>query len=113
MHERANGETSFGRLGSTTEESVAVRNPAVQPASRSCGRCYSLLMFGRGHSSHMKLKILAGAGGCVMGFILPFSIIGVTANIIWPPVSRAGSGRGGLIAGIVLLVVGVLLHTNR
>jgi hypothetical protein len=48
-----------------------------------------------------------------MGFTLPFIVIGVAANIMWPAVFRMGSGRGGLIAGIVLLVVGVLLHTNR
>jgi protein-S-isoprenylcysteine O-methyltransferase Ste14 len=57
----------------------------------------------------MKLKFLVGAGDRVMGLTLPFIVIGVAANIIWPAVFRMGSGTGGLIAGIVLLVIGVPL----
>lgn len=57
----------------------------------------------------MKLKVLVGAGDRVMGLTLPFIIVGVAANIIRPAVFRMGSGRGGLIAGIVLLVIGVPL----
>jgi protein-S-isoprenylcysteine O-methyltransferase Ste14 len=44
-----------------------------------------------------------------MGFTLPFIVIGVAANIMWPAVFRMGSGTGGLIAGIMLLVIGVPL----
>lgn len=57
----------------------------------------------------MKLKALVGAGDRVMGLTLPFIVVGVAANIIWPAVFRMGSGMGGLIAGIVLLAVGVPL----
>lgn len=57
----------------------------------------------------MKLKALVGAGDRVMGLTLPFIVIGVAANIIWPAVFRMGSGRGGLIAGIILLVIGLPL----
>jgi protein-S-isoprenylcysteine O-methyltransferase Ste14 len=44
-----------------------------------------------------------------MGLALPFIIVGVVANIFWPAVFRMGSGTGGWIAGIVLLVIGVPL----
>jgi protein-S-isoprenylcysteine O-methyltransferase Ste14 len=55
----------------------------------------------------MKLKHLVGEGGHVMGLTLPFLVVGIVANIIWPGVFRMGSQTPGLIAGIVLLVVGV------
>jgi protein-S-isoprenylcysteine O-methyltransferase Ste14 len=55
----------------------------------------------------MKLKVLVGAGDRVMGFALPFIVAGVAANILWPSIFRMGSGSGGVIAGIILLVIGV------
>lgn len=58
---------------------------------------------------NMKLKVLVGAGDRVMGITLPFIVIGVAANIIWPALFHMGSGTPGMIAGIVLLVVGVPL----
>lgn len=57
----------------------------------------------------MKLKALVGEGQHVMGLTLPFIVLGVAANITWPAVFRMGAGLGGLVAGIVLLVVGVPL----
>jgi protein-S-isoprenylcysteine O-methyltransferase Ste14 len=57
----------------------------------------------------MKLKVLVGEGQHVMGLTLPFLAIGVAANIAWPAVFRMGTGMGGLIAGIVLMVIGVPL----
>jgi protein-S-isoprenylcysteine O-methyltransferase Ste14 len=57
----------------------------------------------------MRLKVLVGAGDRVMGSTLPFAAVGIAANILWPGVFRMGFGTGGLIAGIVLLVVGVPL----
>lgn len=57
----------------------------------------------------MKLKALVGAGDRVMGLILPFIVVGVAANIIWPAVFRMASSMGGLIAGIALLVIWVPL----
>jgi protein-S-isoprenylcysteine O-methyltransferase Ste14 len=55
----------------------------------------------------MKLKALVGAGGRVMGPTLPFIVVGVVANILRPGWFAMGSGTGGLIAGIVLLALGV------
>ncbi len=55
----------------------------------------------------MKLKVLVGSGDRIMSLTLPFIVIGVAANILWPSVFTLGFGQGGLIAGIVLLVVGV------
>jgi protein-S-isoprenylcysteine O-methyltransferase Ste14 len=57
----------------------------------------------------MKLKILVGAGDRVMGFTLPFIVVGVVANILWPPVFRLGLGVTGVVIGIVLLAIGVPL----
>ena len=55
----------------------------------------------------MKLKVLVGSGDRIMSVTAPFIAIGVTANILWPSVFRLGFGTGGLIAGIILLVIGV------
>lgn len=42
-----------------------------------------------------------------MSLTLPFLVIGVVANILWPSAFALGFGLGGLIAGIVLLAIGV------
>ena len=55
----------------------------------------------------MKLKILVGSGDRIMSLTLPFLVIGILSNILWPRVFVLGFGTGGLAAGIVLLVVGV------
>jgi protein-S-isoprenylcysteine O-methyltransferase Ste14 len=55
----------------------------------------------------MKLKILVGMGGRIMSLTLPFIVVGIVANILWPRVFTLGFGTGGLIAGIVLLALGV------
>ncbi len=57
----------------------------------------------------MKLKVLVGAGDRVMGLTLPFLVVGIAANILWPSVFRLGFGLPGVVAGIVLLAVGVPL----
>ena len=57
----------------------------------------------------MKQKALVGAGDRVMGLTLPFIVVGVAANIFRPGWFSMGSATGGLIAGIVLLVIGVPL----
>jgi protein-S-isoprenylcysteine O-methyltransferase Ste14 len=57
----------------------------------------------------VKLKVLVGSGDRVMGLTLPFIVVGIAANIIWPAAFRMDSSMGGLIAGIVLLVIGVPL----
>jgi protein-S-isoprenylcysteine O-methyltransferase Ste14 len=55
----------------------------------------------------MKLKVLVGSGDRIMSLTLPFIVIGIVANILWPRVFTLGLGPGGLIAGIVVVVVGV------
>ncbi len=55
----------------------------------------------------MKLKVLVGSGDRIMSLTLPFLVVGVVANVLWPGVFALGFGMGGVIAGIVLLVIGV------
>jgi len=55
------------------------------------------------------LKTLVGAGDRIMALSLPFIGVGVAANIAWPAVFHMGLGTGGLVAGIVLLLIGVPL----
>jgi protein-S-isoprenylcysteine O-methyltransferase Ste14 len=55
----------------------------------------------------MKLKALVGAGDRVMGLTLPFIVIGVVANALSPGWFAMGTATGGIIAGIVLLAIGV------
>ena len=55
----------------------------------------------------MKLTVLVGSGDRIMSVAAPFIAIGVAANILWPSVFALGGGRAGLIAGIVLLVIGL------
>jgi protein-S-isoprenylcysteine O-methyltransferase Ste14 len=55
----------------------------------------------------MKLKVLVGSGDRIMSLTLPFLVVGVVANILWPQAFALGFGSGGLIAAIALLVIGV------
>ena len=55
----------------------------------------------------MKLKVLVGSGDRIMSLTLPFIVVGVVANILWPPAFALGFATGGLIAAIALLVIGV------
>ncbi len=57
----------------------------------------------------MSIKTLVGAGDRIAALALPFVVVGVIANRLWPQVFRAGLGGAGRIAGIVLLVPGVAL----
>ncbi len=57
----------------------------------------------------MKLKVLVGSGDRIMSLTAPFIVVGILANSLSPRIFRLGFGSGGLIAGIVLLVVGVLV----
>ncbi len=57
----------------------------------------------------MKLKVLVGAGDRVMGFTLPFIIVGLAANLWRPAWFHMGLELPGLVAGIVLLALGVPL----
>jgi protein-S-isoprenylcysteine O-methyltransferase Ste14 len=55
----------------------------------------------------MRVKVLVGSGDRVMGLTLPFAVIGIAANVLWPSVFRMGFGWPGLIVGLALLVIGV------
>jgi protein-S-isoprenylcysteine O-methyltransferase Ste14 len=57
----------------------------------------------------MKLKVLVGAGSRVMGFTLPFIIVGLATNLWRPAWFHMGLELPGLIAGIILLALGVPL----
>jgi protein-S-isoprenylcysteine O-methyltransferase Ste14 len=57
----------------------------------------------------MKLKTLVGSGDRVMALTLPFAAIGVILNILRPVWFHLGWGNPGLIAGIVLMAIGVPL----
>jgi protein-S-isoprenylcysteine O-methyltransferase Ste14 len=57
----------------------------------------------------MKLKVLVGSGSRIMGLTLPFLAAGVAANLLWPRVFTLSAGTAGLVAGIVLLCLGVPL----
>jgi protein-S-isoprenylcysteine O-methyltransferase Ste14 len=50
---------------------------------------------------------LVGVGDRVMAVSLPFAVVGLAANLLWPSFFRTGLGTAGSIAGIVLLAVGV------
>ena len=55
----------------------------------------------------MKLKVLVGAGDRIISFTLPFIVLGLGANIAWPRVFTLGLDRGGIVAAVILLLVGV------
>jgi protein-S-isoprenylcysteine O-methyltransferase Ste14 len=55
----------------------------------------------------MRLKVLVGSGGRIMSLTLPFAALGIVANILRPGWFSLGFGTGGVVAGIVLLAVGV------
>jgi len=57
----------------------------------------------------MQLKVLVGEGKHVVGLALPFAVVGIAANLVWPAVFRMGFGSTGLVVGIVLMVLGVPL----
>jgi len=71
----------------------------------------------------MTLRKLVGAGDRIMAVAMPFAVAGIAANAVWGDVFRMGLGRGGLIAGVVLLALGtplwfwavgqILVHASR
>jgi protein-S-isoprenylcysteine O-methyltransferase Ste14 len=56
-----------------------------------------------------QIKLLVGAGDRIMGSALPFAIVGIAANMLWPSLFHLGLGTTGLALGGVLLAVGVPL----
>jgi protein-S-isoprenylcysteine O-methyltransferase Ste14 len=57
----------------------------------------------------MRFAKLIGAGDRIVAATLPVAAAGIAANIIWADAFRTALGRGGLIAGVVLLAIGVPL----
>ncbi|HUX20621.1 MAG TPA: methyltransferase [Spirochaetia bacterium] len=57
----------------------------------------------------MKVKVLVGSGDRVMGLWVPFAVVGIVANILWPGVFTMGFGLVGRVVGVVVLVIGVPL----
>ncbi len=55
----------------------------------------------------MKLKVLVGSGGRIMSLTLPFIVVGLVANLLWPGVFAVSRNTGVLVVGIFLLVIGV------
>jgi protein-S-isoprenylcysteine O-methyltransferase Ste14 len=55
----------------------------------------------------MKIKPLIGAGDQIMGFTLPFALIGVILNVIYPHYFKMNMGSVGIILGSILLIIGV------
>ena len=55
----------------------------------------------------MKLKTLVGTGHRVMGLFLPFAVLGIVLNVVFPSWFAMGLGTAGVVTGIVLLIVGV------
>lgn len=57
----------------------------------------------------MQIKALVGAGDRILAVTLPFAVVGLAANIVWPSAFRMGFGTAGRNVGIVLLAIGVPL----
>jgi protein-S-isoprenylcysteine O-methyltransferase Ste14 len=55
----------------------------------------------------MRLKVLVGEGRNIMVLTLPFAALLIAGNILLPGWFRLGFGTGGVVAGIILLAVGV------
>jgi protein-S-isoprenylcysteine O-methyltransferase Ste14 len=52
------------------------------------------------------LKMLVGSGDKIGRFLLPFLVVGVTANVLWPSVFSVG-GPSATVAAIAWAVLGV------
>lgn len=57
----------------------------------------------------MRLKPLIGVGDRIFAFTLPFAVVAVAANGLWPSAFTMGLGTGALVAGVILLALGVPL----
>ena len=57
----------------------------------------------------MNVKALVGSGDRVIGLWLPFAVVGILANLLWTSSFIMGFGNGGLVAAMILLVIGLPL----
>ncbi len=55
----------------------------------------------------MNLKSLMGAGDKIMGSALPFAMLGIILNVIYPRVFTLHFGPVGIVLGCTFLLVGV------
>ena len=62
---------------------------------------------GRDREEIMKIKALIGAGDQIIGCTLPFALIGMIMNIIYPEIFRMNLGLLGMILGFIFLIIGV------
>jgi protein-S-isoprenylcysteine O-methyltransferase Ste14 len=72
-------------------------------------RFVALRQHSMGGILRMRLRNLVGAGDRIVALTLPFAVAGITTNVVWPDAFRMGFGLPGLIAGFVLLALGVPL----
>ena len=54
-----------------------------------------------------KIEQLTGSGGIIMGLSLPFAIIGIILNVLFPQWFKMNTGMPGIIIGAVFLVLGI------
>jgi protein-S-isoprenylcysteine O-methyltransferase Ste14 len=55
----------------------------------------------------MNLKQLVGSGDKIMGFTLPFALVGIILNVLYPQWFKMNTGLTGIIIGMVFLVLGI------
>jgi protein-S-isoprenylcysteine O-methyltransferase Ste14 len=55
----------------------------------------------------MKIRTLTGAGDLIMGATLPFAVVGIILNALYPEMFRTNMGLMGIILGSIFLIVGV------
>ena len=55
----------------------------------------------------MNIKQLVGTGDKIMGFTLPFALVGIILNVVHPQWFTMNTGLTGIIIGSVLLVLGI------
>ena len=53
------------------------------------------------------LRKLIGAGDQITGFTLPFVVVVIILNRIYPELFRMGAGRSGIILGCIFLLIGI------
>lgn len=56
-----------------------------------------------------QIKLLTGAADRIMGGLLPFAVVGIAANVLWPSTFHLGLGTTRLVLGGALLAIGVPL----
>lgn len=81
----------MGTLASSHGSSTATARPSSGPGLR------------------VQIELLVGVGDRIMWVALPFAILGIAANVLWPSPFHLGLGTVGLVLGGVLVSVGVPL----